>query len=67
MDTLNSFYIWVKVSCVVDFVLEKDACYFVPDKLLRLNGVVVSIQIVILQAACNNRQLEVSSEWQPLV
>lgn len=60
MDALNSLYIRVKVGGMVDLVLEQNPGYLVPDKLLRLDSVVLAIQVVILQASCNNRQLEVA-------
>lgn len=67
MDTLDELDISAKVGRVVNLVLKEDAGHLVADKLGWLHGVVALVEVVVLEGAGDDGELEVASRREHTV
>lgn len=57
MNPLNKLDISPKIRRMIDLVLKQDPRYFIRDEVLRLDRVIIRIQVVILQRAGRDSKL----------
>jgi hypothetical protein len=61
VDALNELDVAAEIRGVIAFVLEENSSHFVANKLCRLDGVLVRVQIVVPERPRCYCQLEITS------